>query len=156
MPAASPGLVAGLLGAAAFGRAGVPFGERNLEFTRGESLREGHFVLRAFVLAAAPLALGRAHQELSGGKRHHFGAVWAVPEIALRSIGRGLAVLGKRCRDQKHERNENCKDTNYTASVRLSPSRPQLEHAEVVKEAAEYGNPEPERGPAVPMWRVHP
>ena len=27
---------------------------------------------------------------------------------------------------------------------------------EVVKEAAEYGNPEPERKPAAPMRRVHP
>jgi len=27
---------------------------------------------------------------------------------------------------------------------------------EVVKEAAEYGNPEPERRSAVPMRRVHP
>ena len=129
MPAASPGLVAGLLRAAAFGRAGVPLGERHLDLTRGKRLGERHLVLRAFVLAAAPLALGRAHQELAGGKRHHFGAVWAVPEIALRSIGRGLAVPGKRCRGKKHERNENCNGTYHTASVRLSPSRPQLEHA---------------------------
>lgn len=58
MPAPAPAFIAWLVGAAALGHARIPLAESHLELAYREGLSERDLMLRALVLAAAPLAFG--------------------------------------------------------------------------------------------------
>ena len=114
--AAAPSLIMGFVLTGAAGDASLPLRKGHLEFAQREGLPDHDLALRAFIAAAAALALRRAHHELSGRHHHHLGAPRTVTKNACAAILiRGL-LLGVCLRRAKQQ----CCQCDQRASHQLS------------------------------------
>ena len=97
------------LGAAALGKAGLPFVERHLVAADGQRPGDGHQMGRPFGRKAAAVV---AHDVAAGRHHHQFGTGRAVAEDVARPAVGGERPARQDRDDQRYD-NDNCAESRH-------------------------------------------